>query len=95
MKYYKGLQVKIDPNQIHMSGWVVYECIQSYPDAIFTIESIREGKEWGYGFWKKSIYYTIVTKPKSEGETYRFEVKEHNLISIQELRDRKINEIIR
>ena len=102
MKYEIGTKVKINMDTLDNCGWAVLALIESYPDGVFTIESHRMvstdvSVTWGYGLQvencKPDNIYLIVVEPNQTGSD-RYEIREHNLISLVEMRDSKINKIL-
>lgn len=100
MKYRKGQKVKINTDSDISSSWAVISAMKSYPDAIFTIEDFAIKSEYEnrevFKIARNFVYYTIVTDPKTffAAETYRYDIREDYLISVEEIRDKRIDKIL-
>ena len=94
MKYHKGQKVKIKTDIDKPTSWSVISAMKSYPDAIFTIEDVDIRSKMIQSIEDLGVYYTIVTEPKIKTTTYRYDIKEDYLISLEEIRDDQINKIL-
>ncbi len=93
--YLPGTRVKIDMNTLDKCGCAVLSCIEDYPDGVFIVRSYYDESE--YQSLPRLIYYRIEAETRKQGyplDTYTYDIREHNLISLEELRDIKLNKIL-
>ena len=89
-KNYKvGTKVKVDTTKVNKnSGWAINQCIKRYPNKIFTIKSLNPNPISG------TVYYRIITEPAWDGATFCYEIKYDYIISLNDLREKKLNKLL-